>query len=109
MVYVVNAFTLGMLPEVERGVLEFRVVDLEKVKEILSRGGWTSAVGHQSTAEILTELTGVQVPFNRLEVKINPGDVCVVFQLLRRPPEGVVLTREEILKIPYKFYLVRLK
>lgn len=65
-----------------------------------------SAVGHESTAAILTELLYRKVEVNRIEFKQQVGDVAVVFKLRGRPPEGKILTREEIESIGYDFGLL---
>lgn len=65
--------------------------------------GLLSAIGHQSTAEILTELLGVEVPMNRIQFSQEVGQSAIVFKLKGRPPEGVVLSRDEIEAIGYEF------
>ncbi len=66
-----------------------------------------SAIGHQSTAEILTELLGVTVPVNRIEYKQEIGDIAIVFKLKGRPQEGKILNRAEIEAIGYEFGFLR--
>jgi hypothetical protein len=104
MVYLGNAFSLNMLnaPEVQLKVSE---ISLQEAKNILS-GGFISAVGHQATADILSKLLDIPVLFNRVEVKLQKGDVLIVFQLLKRLEEGKVLTEEEIKNLPYKIMKV---
>jgi hypothetical protein len=67
-------------------------------------------VGHESTAQVLTLLTGVETPVNRVAITLSPGDRVIIFQLLKRLPEGAVLTREEVLALyeggQASFYLV---
>lgn len=65
-----------------------------------------SAVGHQSTAEIMTTLLGVNVPVNRQMFTHQPGQQALVFKLNGRPEEGKILTAEEIESIGYKFQLL---
>jgi len=65
-----------------------------------------SAVGHQSTAEILTELLGVSVPMNRMSYAQGVGEKALVFKLKARAPEGVILSRQEIEAIGYEFGLL---
>lgn len=65
-----------------------------------------SAIGHQSTADILTELFDFSIPLNRIQYKQEVGDYCIVFKLNGRPEEGKVLTREDIEKIGYEFYVL---
>jgi len=104
MVYMLNAFSLGMLPEREV-MVKVKEISLEEARRIL-QSGFESAVGHESTAQLLSQLLGFTVSANRVAIKLKQGDRAVVFQLLTRLPEGKVLTREELEKIPYKFYLV---
>ncbi|RME30644.1 DUF1874 domain-containing protein [Candidatus Parcubacteria bacterium] len=62
-----------------------------------------SAIGHASTAEILSELFEYPVQVQRVEVEQTPTDVALVFRLKGRLPEGKVLTRSEIEQIGYEF------
>lgn len=106
MVIVGNAFSLGMLAA---SPVNLRVteVTIEEVKALIQEG-FDSAVGHESTARILSALLGVEVPFNRKAVSLSKGDRLVVFQLLTRLEEGKVLTEEEVRALPYRFYLVEI-
>lgn len=87
---------------------EYKLVDisLEKAKEIVSRNELDSAVGHQSTADIMTTLLGVEIPMNRQMFSQQVGQSCIVFKLNGRPAEGKILSAEEIEKIGYKFQLL---
>jgi hypothetical protein len=58
--------------------------------------GFVSAVGHESTARVLSKLLGTDVPFNRVQIAITGGDVIVSFQFLIRLPEGKVLGDDEV-------------
>ncbi|MCL2869812.1 YddF family protein, partial [Candidatus Saccharibacteria bacterium] len=62
-----------------------------------------SAVGHESTAQVLTTLLGITVPMNRIQFRQAAGQVALVFKLNGRPEEGKVLTAEEIETIGYSF------
>lgn len=68
--------------------------------------GLDSAIGHESTAEIMTALLGVQIPVNRQMFKQGQGQIALVFKLNGRPPECKILTVEEIEDIGYKFQLL---
>ncbi|MEM4217851.1 MAG: DUF1874 domain-containing protein, partial [Candidatus Methanomethylicaceae archaeon] len=65
------------------------------VKRLLA-SPFVSAVGHKSTAEILTSLTGFQIDVNRIAVDLQPGDRAVVCKIKRRLNEGEVLTQIDI-------------
>ena len=98
----------------EYGNFSYTKTSLENVK------GWIaaakdrgieilSAIGHESTAKILTDLTGHEVPMNRIQYKQKFHDVALVFKLKGRPEEGKILTIEEIEKIGYEFGILALE
>lgn len=65
-----------------------------------------SAIGHQSTAELLTALLEFPVAANRMEFQQTLEDAALIFKLNGRPPEGKVLSREELEEIGYEFGLL---
>lgn len=85
------------------GIFEVKTIDLEKARKLAQSHELLSAVGHESTAQIMTELLGVNVPVNRIQFAQEEGQTALVFKLKSRPPEGVILNREEIEKIGYEF------
>lgn len=91
--YIVNAFSLNMM-EIGDTKKNIEVVKLniqkEQVKGILENGsGWESAVGHQTTADILG------IPCNRVTVKLDDGDELLVAQYVGpRLPEGTMVLPE---------------
>jgi len=92
-----NAFSLGMISPGPQGLtLRVRQLSLEEVKDLLKEESFTSAVGHQATAEVLTLLTGTPIPVNRIAVSLSLGDRLIVFQLRVRLEEGRILTAEEV-------------
>lgn len=98
-----NAFSASMLSKDEATVV-FKTVSLEEAKKLVSNG-FVSAVGHASTAQIASQLLGVDVPVNRVQVQLSSGDKALIFQLLTRLEEGKVLSAEEILTLPTKWIL----
>ena len=75
-----------------------RTVTVEEARGLVE-GGFVSHIGHESTAQIFSELLGVPVPMDR-----RPWDatgIGLILQLNGRPPEGRILTREEIEAIGY--------
>jgi hypothetical protein len=65
-----------------------------------------SAIGHQSTAALLATLLGIPVAVNRMEFKQSVNDIALVFKLKGRPPEGKVLSHEELEEMGYEFGLL---
>ena len=87
------------------GVFKFKRISIEETRELL-KDGFISAVGHQGTAELLSKLLGIEIPHNRVMVKMKTGDKAVVFRVLQRLPEGTVLNEEEIKKVPFELGLL---
>lgn len=64
-------------------------ISVEEVRELLSNNDWMSAVGHPDTARVMSGLVGVDIPANRVNVHLNPGDILIVCQVTGgRLPEG---------------------
>lgn len=85
--YLSNAFSLQMLPEIKEG--EVANVRISEVDESEAKTGTESIVGHVDTAAVLN------VPFNRISVKLKHGDVLYVAQLQGgRLPEGATTLPE---------------
>lgn len=86
----------------------YRVSDLtiSEAREILSENGYVSAIGHESTAKIISDLMGMAIPMNRINFAQRVGQKAVVFKLNRRPKEGTVLSREEVEEVGYSFKLM---
>ena len=97
--YLANAFSLNMLDFNNENELTIKIekkISEEMVKEILSKQNFVSAIGHESTARLISKKLGIEVPANRIQIKAKKGDKIVVLQLLQRLPEGKVLTEEEL-------------
>jgi hypothetical protein len=78
---------------------------VEDIKEKL-KNGYDSAIGHQATAEVMSLLLKQEIKANRQAIKMRKGDQAVVFRLLNRVPEGTVLSKEELLQLPFEFSLL---
>jgi len=88
------------------GTFSLKSITLSDAQKLVKENEILSAVGHQSTAEILTELLETEIPVNRIQFEQQEGQQALVFKLNCRPPEGKILTREEIETIGYKFQLL---
>jgi hypothetical protein len=83
-----NAFSLQMLDLQRTSNVEVTPMTLDEVRQIL-REGFVSAIGHQDTAAVLSDMLGLDVPCNRITVHLTPDDVLAVAQLVGgRLPEG---------------------
>lgn len=93
------------------GEYSLRTVTLEEAKALARRhsDNLDSAIGHESTAQIMTTLLGVEVTVNRQLFAQEVGQSALVFKLNGRPPEGTILTAEEIEKIGYQWKVLERK
>jgi len=86
-VYLLNAFSLNMLGDVDVARLTLRRIELVEARH-LGRSA-ESAVGHPDTARLFSALLGYEVAHRRITVRLEPGDVALVGQYVGpRLPEG---------------------
>lgn len=88
------------------GTFRLDNITLDEAKNLVHNNEILSAVGHKSTADILTTLLGKEIPANRIEYAQNVNEKALVFKLNGRPEEGKILTADEIEQIGYKFQLL---
>jgi hypothetical protein len=91
-----------VIPSGAGGRWEVRTVALQEAKSMVG-GGFTSAIGHESTARLMETLLGVSVPINRIQVSPEPGDRFLCFKLKKRAPEGVILSQKELEDLGYEW------
>jgi len=97
MVYLAAAFSLSMLTVEGEIKVSIQNITGRAVRRNL-KDGFTSAVGHSSTAELLTVKLGIAVPSERINVALKKDDVLIVAQLKERLNEGEILTLEQLEK-----------
>lgn len=81
-----NAFTPGMLPLKvgEQYDLEFMPIDVYEATALCACRKIRSYIGHESLAEVLTELLEVKIKFNRRNVKVNDGEEFLIAKKIQR-------------------------
>lgn len=101
--YIMNT-TIILAP----GIWEAREINNDNVINLIeSSTDIVSAVGHSSTADIITSLisqTGITVEMNRIEVNPKVNDILVCLKLNQRAPEGSILSLQEIEAIGYTWW-----
>jgi hypothetical protein len=104
LVYLLN--TIIVPADVDSGpkTVRLRKISATEAKDILSRG-YTSAVGHEGTATVLSQVLGMQVPANRVAIRMGKGDKAVHFALKTRLPEGAVLSADELSRLDFDLLL----
>ena len=88
------------------GTFNLEDISLDTARKLVIENEILSAVGHQSTSDILTTLLGTEIPVNRIQFAQETGQKALVFKLNGRHEEGKILTSEEIEAIGYKFQLL---
>jgi hypothetical protein len=88
-----------------KALVNVEQISLEEAKTVLANG-FVSAIGHQDTANILSNMLGVVVEVNRVNVVLNDDTTLIVAQYKGpRLPEGSTELPEDA---RIKFYRVRL-
>jgi len=86
------------------GQYRLRRITCKQACALVQNRPYVSAIGHKATAEVMSSLLGIQIPFARVGIEQQPGQIAIVLRLLKRPPEGVVLTtRAELNAFGYEF------
>jgi hypothetical protein len=103
--------TLGLLNTsimTSVGTFKLKDITLDEAIKLLAKNenNLESAIGHVSTAAIMTQLLGTTINQNRIQFEQKKGQKALVFKLLGRAPEGVILTDKEIATIGFKFQLL---
>jgi len=88
------------------GTYSIKDIDIYNAKKYIEQNGFISAIGHEATAEIMSELLGINIPRNRIQFHQQVGQVAIVFKLNERPPEGVILNKEQVERIGYTFKIM---
>jgi hypothetical protein len=80
--YILNSAVLTAF-----GTYRYSPLPPEEARRLLGEG-FISAIGHPETARVASEILGVEIPVNRVEVRMEPGDRAIVLRLKHRPPAG---------------------
>lgn len=93
---------------VNDGLYSMKTVTLDEAKEIISSNpNFISAIGHSSTAEIISTVLGANVPENRINASFDEiGDKALCFKLNSRPKEGSILDLQQLQEIGFSWKLL---
>lgn len=87
--YLSNAFALSMVDGDGDYQIWVRPIEPDTIKKHFSVMPWQSAMGHADIARVVGLDIGVDVPVNRVSLKIDPQDYLYVAQYMGpRLPEG---------------------
>lgn len=93
MLYISNAFSANMLNLVRPWTVQFTPVSIEKARDMVLKakreGSFTSAIGHQDLANIVSFMLGTEIPYARTAIYLTTADVLILAQYVGpRLPEG---------------------
>lgn len=97
--YLGNAFSLQMLDLSKVNNIAVEPISKHEVKRLINKykNNFKSIVGHQDTANVLTDMLGIEVSYNRESVKLNMQDMLIVAQVTGgRLPEGATTLPEGV-------------
>lgn len=107
MFYILNAFSPNMLIQ-SFTTVKFTKVSQSEARTIFNEVGdmwetkrqvFTSAIGHEGTAKIVSNILYTEIPANRTEISLVKGDKGLIFTLAFRPEEGKVYDYLELCKL----------
>jgi hypothetical protein len=104
MMYLLNTIIVPVDLDSGPKTVRMRKVSPAEAKDILFLG-YTSAVGHEGTAAVLSQVLGMPVPTNRIAIKMKTGDMAVHFALKTRLPEGAILSAEQLSQLDFDLVL----
>jgi len=90
------------------GAVRFRKISVEEVIDFLDGKEIVSAVGHQSTADVLTTMLGRTIKANRIMISLKPGDEMIIATLGFRPEEGRIYDKDELMTLGVQFTHARI-
>ena len=107
MLYILNSFPNSLYPTTPGGAITSTCISEEEAHALLCNNDWISAIGHLSTAELLSARLGVTVPVNRVQVPSGTEYVVCLFVSPRRLAEGEKWLEEDILNFNINYILVK--
>ena len=90
------------------GNFTLETITLEEAQNLITnnKDNIISAIGHQSTADIMSTLLDVNINMNRIQFKQEVNQQALIFKLRGRPEEGRILKVSDIEQIGYDFQVL---
>lgn len=92
------------------GLYSVSDIDIVTARKYIKQNGFISAIGHEATAQVLSEILGITIPVNRVELQQQVGQKAIALKLNHRAPEGQILNKQQIMEVGFTLKLIeRLK
>jgi len=100
--YILNTSAIPLAEAVSEADVKLRRITVSEAKQIISLASKVvSAVGHEATAKLLSQILSYPVECNRIAISMHPGDSAIHFVLKTRLPEGKILSLYELERLEY--------
>jgi Domain of unknown function (DUF1874). len=88
------------------GLYRITNLSIESAKALATQSQLISAIGHQAAAELLSEILQTTIPPNRIQFIQQVGQLAIALKLNQRPPEGTILSKEQMLEVGFTLKLI---
>ena len=88
------------------GRYNYSELTLDSAKALLLSRPFESAIGHQPTATLLSQLLDRSILCQRTNIVMQPHDEAVVFRIAVRLPDYSELSVEQLAELPVEFGLL---
>ena len=95
----------AMMPNTE-GTYVSKKIERHDVDSCLVGFDVVSAIGHEGSDVLMSTAIGREVNVNRITVSLDDGDAILCFKLRTRPPEGKILTLDELNAIGFDLVFI---
>lgn len=85
-IYLCNGVSNSMLRDPNMKQIPYSLSEREFV-ELVKNTDFVSVIGHKSLAEALTDITGIEIPYNRTAIQVNYDDIILLVSMNGRLPE----------------------
>ena len=74
----------------------YESIKIDTAAKMVKSMEFISAIGHQASADVMTQQLGTFIPSNRTSINMQVGDQAIVFKLKERLDEGRTYTSAEM-------------
>lgn len=86
MIYLCNGVSDSMMRDPNVKQINYGLSESEFI-DLINNTHFESVIGHQALADVLSLITGVDIPYNRKNININYDDILIVVSMTGRLPE----------------------
>ena len=103
MLYVFNTQIIPLNWQIANSyTVKIKRIDVNQARQLINQNQFTSAIGHESTAKLLSMLLDIDIPINRIQIQMTSGDIGLHFALKKRLNESQVIENiQELEEIGY--------